>query len=221
MSSFQIKILACLFMLIDHFGLIFFPSLIGFRIIGRFSFPLFAWLISTGYFHTGNVFKYLRRLIVLAVIIQIPYSLYFKSTYLNIFFTLFVGLLVIYFYDSLKNRTIAIISVSNLLLLSAVLNFDYGVYGVLTIFLFYFFHKDFKKMIFSQLLLNIFNLAVIILFDNFVLTKLDIVQPFSLLALIIIFLYNGRKGQNFKYVFYVFYPAHLLFMYAIKLIIDR
>jgi hypothetical protein len=208
-------------MLIDHFGLIFFPSLIGFRIIGRFSFPLFAWLISTGYFHTGNVFKYLRRLIVLAVIIQIPYSLYFKSTYLNIFFTLFVGLLVIYFYDSLKNRTIAIISVSNLLLLSAVLNFDYGVYGVLTIFLFYFFHKDFKKMIFSQLLLNIFNLAVIILFDNFVLTKLDIVQPFSLLALIIIFLYNGRKGQNFKYVFYVFYPAHLLFMYAIKLIIDR
>ncbi len=221
MSSFQIKIFACLFMFIDHFGLIFFPSMIGFRIIGRLSFPLFAWLISTGYFHTRNVFKYLSRLIILAVIIQIPYSLYFKSTYLNIFFTLFVGLLTIYFYDSIKNRVIGIISIINLLLISAVLNFDYGVYGILTIFIFYYFYKDFKKMIFAQVLLNIFNLTVIILLDNLVLTLLDIVQPFSLLALVLIYLYNGQKGQSFKYLFYIFYPAHLLFLYAVKLIIYR
>ncbi|EQB85895.1 hypothetical protein M918_16975 [Clostridium sp. BL8] len=48
MSSFWLKVLACVIMLIDHVGAIFFPKLWGLRVIGRLAFPIFSFFISRG-----------------------------------------------------------------------------------------------------------------------------------------------------------------------------
>ena len=57
-SGNQLKILAAIFMVIDHVGLMFFPSMIIFRCIGRLSMPIFAFMISEGARYTRNKLKY-------------------------------------------------------------------------------------------------------------------------------------------------------------------
>lgn len=109
MSSFVLKIIAVLTMFIDHLGYIIWGRVTFFNYIGRLAFPIFAFQISEGYLHTRNLKKYFLRLIIIAIISQIPYSL-FLSTYLNdyispnIFFSLISGLLSITIYDKLKEK---------------------------------------------------------------------------------------------------------------------
>ena len=89
-------------MFIDHYHYIIGGNQI-FNIIGRIAFPIFAFSLNEGYFHTSNLKKYLIRLFTFAVIIQIP-AILFKLNYpVNIFFTLFFGLLAIYILN-LKNK---------------------------------------------------------------------------------------------------------------------
>src|SRR5258705_144389 len=102
MNAFQIKVIAIVAMIIDHMGLFFFPQYFIFRIIGRLAFPLFAWLIANGAYHTHNIGKYLQRLYLFALISQIPFLFanrlidpHFSD--LNVLCTLFFGLLAIAF----------------------------------------------------------------------------------------------------------------------------
>ena len=109
MSSFVLKIIAVVTMFIDHLGYIIWGRVTFFNYIGRLAFPIFAFQISEGYLHTKNLKKYFLRLIIIAIVSQIPYSL-FLSTYSNdytspnIFFTLISGLLSITIYDKLKEK---------------------------------------------------------------------------------------------------------------------
>jgi len=223
MNSFQLKVLACLFMLVDHLGVFMFPQWLVFRLIGRLAFPLFAWMIAIGYLHTSSILKYLERLIVFAVVLQIPYTGYFKSLGLNIFFTLFFGLLSIYIFDQNKNKFTGIVSVIIISILSQVINVDYGAYGVLTIFSFYFFRHHPKQVFFAQAIINILYVTGNSLFSSLTGTELSsivLIQPVSLAALFLISLYNGERGRKMKYTFYAFYPAHLVTIYTMKLLLD-
>jgi len=104
LSNFYIKILALLFMTIDHIGVIF---LLGdiYRIIGRLAFPLFAFLIYQGYIHTRNRLHYFLRLFIFGLLIEagmitisllLSWELYL---YRNIFLTLSFGLLSLIIFD--------------------------------------------------------------------------------------------------------------------------
>ena len=65
-----LKIIAIISMTLDHIGIIFFPNIIFFRIIGRMSFPLFAYCTASGCIFTKNIKKYILRLFVLGFISQ-------------------------------------------------------------------------------------------------------------------------------------------------------
>ena len=96
LDSFQLKCIAILTMFIDHMGAVFFPGELMFRYIGRIAFPIFAFLLVEGYFHTRDVRRYMLRLGLFAVISEIPYYLAFRETILefehqNMFYTLFIG----------------------------------------------------------------------------------------------------------------------------------
>ena len=210
MNSFQLKVLACIFMFIDHLGAIIYTDTDILRIIGRLSFPIFAFLMSEGYLHTKSVKKYMLRLLVFAIILQIPYSIATGEKTLNIFFTLFAGLLVVRIDDKVKNRILSIFLVGSVVFLANWLHVDYGYYGVLLIFVFKKFKDEFALLAIAFFILN---LSVMNLYEF---------QYYSIFALLFTARYNGLRGFTSlwsKYGFYIFYPVHLLLIYGVSLLL--
>lgn len=238
-NTFWLKLIAIITMTIDHgaviFGLLYIKKYNSYRLsgaisfetyeilrsIGRIAFPIFCFMIVEGYFHTRNIFKYGARLFTFAIISQIPFSLmlysepYIKGGHLNVYFTLFLGLAAVavldYFYNKFRNEEVPGIStlipgiVSAFLLACAAdfLKTDYGFMGVLFILLFYIF-RNHPLLLSAGLLTTIHILS-------------DSMELYGLIALIPIFLYNGKKGPGLKYFFYLYYPLHMLLLYALKL----
>lgn len=240
MSTSMLKIIACLLMLIDHMGAALFPEAIIMRMIGRLSFPIFAYLIAVGYSKTNSFSKYLYRLFIFAAVSQIPFSLAFSeqisihsfsdfvrffigtpSPHLNIFFTLAIGLISIRVLDkgeSIIGKMVAILALG---ITAQVFSTDYGIYGVAMILAFYIFRDSKIKTVISQTVVFILFYASQILFaiSSYPGISIKLIwfnQALSLLALVFIFSYNGEKGRNLKYLFYAFYPVHLLVIGLIK-----
>jgi hypothetical protein len=216
-NSFQLKIIACASMLVDHIGLIFFPRVAILRIIGRIALPIFAFLIVEGYKRTRNFQKYLLRLVIFFLISQ-PIYLYAGFKDLNIFATLILGLCAIYLYDNIKNKKYGLFAVFLISVLACVIGADYAFFGVLLIFSFYLYNiKDnFDKLFFTQLLLT--GAYIIYLIAEYKIFNIPfsigwlMVQFVSLLALFLIKYYNGQRGRPVKYLFYAFYPVHLFIL---------
>ena len=94
LTNFDLKLIAIITMTIDHIGAIIYNDIDIFRIIGRISFPLFAFLLVEGFKNSSNRLKYFLRLIIFAFITQPIYDYAFKSNTLNILFTFSLGFLL-------------------------------------------------------------------------------------------------------------------------------
>ena len=197
-------------MFLDHYHYIIGGSKI-LNVVGRIAFPIFAFTLSEGYVHTRSLKKYLFRLFIFAVSIQMPSILFGYDYSMNIFFTLFLGLLSIYIFNLKKiNIILKIILIGFVLFFSQKFKLDYGMYGILLIMNFNIF-RDYKfKILMNFLVLNIFNMIFPKVFD------LVDTQFFSLISLVFIFMYNGKKGRSMKYFFYLFYPIHFFILEMIK-----
>ena len=200
LSSYQIKLLAAFLMVIDHIGAIFFPSVAIWRIIGRLSFPLFAWLLSQGERYTRNFYGYLIRLLLLGLISQPIYYLAFSSTQLNIVFTLSIGLVSLrlgrhfpqYRYFAWGLGVVA----------AELLQVVYGGYGVLVI-LFLAQFRSTPIWWFSWCALH----ALTIFYLGFI-------QIPALISPLLVYLAGQRRGPSARW-FYSFYPLHLLILFLI------
>jgi len=207
-------------MLADHVGSILFPQVFILRIVGRLAFPIFAFFIAEGYRHTTNVKKYLLRIFIFFIVSE-PIYLYahynMKVKSLSIFATLFLGIVALYLYDSIKNKKYGFFCIFLISILSYLIKADYGFFGIFLIFFFYFYDikKDFYKLFFIQLLL----ISVYVLFMPIQYASIGIQVPtiwmliqfiFLLPLFIIKYYYDGQRGKYSKYLFYVFYPGHLL-----------
>lgn len=209
----QLKLLACLFMLIDHCGYLLWPEAAMLRIVGRLAFPLFAFMIANGYRHTRSRKQYLLRLALFALLYQPVYSFCMQTDTLNIFATLALGLSAILADESLRGRgwtwagwlTATVIGV-----LAQVINADYGFYGVALIFTAERFFAQKEKLAISWLAIN--ALPIIPFYP------LSVLQVFSLLALPLIHTYNGERGGGSRWFFYAFYCLHIPALYAIRLL---
>lgn len=227
MSSFLLKIIACFTMLLCHIPFVYPQYSVPLMYIGKISFPLYAFLISEGYVHTRNFSKYLTRLIVFGVISQIPaYLLFvgksFNGLYLNIFFTLALGLLGIRIYDKIKSKYISIPLIILLAVIAELLKFDYGAFGVLMIVCFYVFKRNKLNMVLSQMFLMFILYMKKMSYYTFSLFNLQYILfqlLFSVISLAIILTYNGKKGKSsgkIKLMFYFFYPVHLIILDLLK-----
>ena len=202
-------------MFLDHYHYIIGGSKI-LNVVGRIAFPIFAFTLSEGYVHTRSLKKYLFRLFIFAVSIQMPSILFGYDYSMNIFFTLFLGLLSIYIFNLKKiNIILKIILIGFVLFFSQKFKLDYGMYGILLIMNFNIF-RDYKfKILMNFLVLNIFNMIFPKVFD------LVDTQFFSLISLVFIFMYNGEKGRSMKYFFYLFYPIHFFILEVIKFFLEK
>jgi len=178
-----LKIVALVTMLIDHIGYIFFPHLIFLRIIGRIAFPLFAYLLVTGFIHTRNINNYLVRLGIFGIISQLPYHFFAPGRY-NVILFFFIALLSLKYYDK-KRIYIPIIAG----LLTEYLKISYGMYGIVTIYLIYIlYNQDIKRTMLAFTLMNIV----------YALVSHNVVQAYSVLALP--FLLVKIKKENLQKV---------------------
>ena len=225
LSSFVLKIIAIISMTYDHTIKIF-PGLsklpFEFWIPGRIAFPIFCFLLVEGVMHTRSIKKYAISIGIFAIISEFVYDFVFHNTFLefstqNVLFELLLGLLIVWLYKVLKEkqkREFIIFPLLFVIMLSVALNLDYGMGGILCIFLFY---VGYNKKGFEKYLIYFF--AILMTATNIQNTLVMALQLYSLLALLPISLYNGKRGYKFnKYVFYAFYPVHLIILYAIRLL---
>lgn len=202
-------------MFLDHYHYVVGGSEI-LNVIGRIAFPIFAFTLNEGYVHTRSLKKYLLRLFIFAVSIQMPSILFGYDYPMNIFFTLFLGLLSIYIFNLKKmNVILKIILIGFILFFSRKFKLDYGIYGILVIINFNIFRNNKFKILMNFLVLNIYNVIFPKVFD------LPDTQLFSLISLVFIFMYNGEKGRSMKYFFYLFYPIHFFILEVIKFILEK
>ncbi len=231
-SGFTLKIIAVVTMLIDHVAAtVLYRALLSvgnsfvtietyemwlsvyqvMRNVGRMAFPIYCFLLVEGFTHTRNVKKYAMRLFVFALISEVPFDLAFQKSvfdmsYNNVFFTLFIGLVVIacmrFLQDKIKKRWMfwsnvaaLLIAFGGMLVAEFVLHTDYGASGVAAIILLYMF-REFPKTAFAS---SVVALALLS----------SMTELYALLMLIPLAFYNGTRGKQIKYFFYVFYPLHL------------
>ncbi len=201
----NLKIIAVLAMIIDHIGLFFFPTMYSFRIVGRLAFPLFCHQIAQGAMITSNIKKYIVRLFVYGMVSQPIYMILFNTSKLNIFFTLLFGLVLIFLKGQYLNQIIYLIF---LVIINHYLGIEYGLYGVLLVYLFSF-HGLKQLYIFYGVM---FLMTVI-----YIGFTLELLQIFALLVIPILYIFNKPVNYQInKHYFYLFYPIHLL---IIKLIV--
>jgi hypothetical protein len=209
-------------MVIDHIGLFFFPDYLILRIIGRLSFPLFAFLIANGAHYTKNINKYIGRMFVFAVISQIPYYfasslIDFRLSSLNVLFTFFLALTAILFLKKAENKSLIITFVISVAIAAQLLNTDYGMFGILLTVSLYLFFTNSKAKIISFLLLSlVFSLAPAIKLMGLNIFEIDFGPVISTFSLIFILSYNHKIGLKTKYLFYIFYPLQYVIFYLIN-----
>ncbi|MBR2526977.1 MAG: TraX protein [Blautia sp.] len=176
------------------------------RLIGRISFPLFAFLLVEGFAHTRNVRRYAGNLLLFALLSEIPWNLAHSGQAMhgsqNVMFTLFLGLLGLWVIrdhqGSLRAKYVLLLA---LLTLSILLRADYGCSGFGFILMLYLLRE---QRLYQTIIGCCFLSA----------------RWIAGLAFIPIHLYNGRRGfigsGSLKYVFYLIYPIHLLILYQIR-----
>lgn len=210
-----LKWLAILTMLVDHIGGAFlrflnttkFSSLYTTsRLIGRLAFPIFAFLMIQGYQNTSNRKKYVFKLLVFALLSEIPFDLAFYDQvfyfgHQNIFFTLAIGMIGFTFYEKFEQENKAVYQIITAVasgILAEFMMTDYGLYGIVFIFgLGILRDNKLSQTIFGVLMGLVQNIT-------------------ASLSFLPIWFYNGERGRQNKWFFYIFYPAHLIALYFLR-----
>lgn len=232
LSAAALHLLAMALMLMDHLWATVLPGQEWLTCAGRLAFPIFAFMTVEGYFHTRNFRRYLLRLLVFALLSELPFDLMYGGTlfypyHQNVIWTLLLGLLGIHGMETVRKRGrrwLWVLASAGIVVLGFLLGtltmVDYYGAGVLTIFAFYFFRGRRWWCLLGQVLaldwINVELLGgqyypVTLLGQSLQIYQ----QSLALLALVPIWLYRGRQGHHsraFQYVCYAFYPVHMLIL---------
>lgn len=224
-----LKLIAIVAMLIDHIAWAFVPldTFLGFtmHVIGRLTAPIMCFFIAEGFHHTRNVKKYALRLLIFAIISQIPFFYFETGRFIpefnsffdilgkfNVIFTLLFGLLSLWILKSSMKSAVKYLLILILMIVS--LASDWLFFGILFILVFGLNSGNFKKQATG------FSLISLVLLINFLfnMSYLMLFQLGVLLALPLLYFYNGERSGNRmnKWVFYWFYPVHLLIIGLMK-----
>ncbi len=179
------------------------------RLIGRLAFPIYCFLLIEGFLHTRSIPKYALRLGLFAVISEIPFDLALHDTWFdlqtqNVFFTLLLGLLTLRgmkYLETLppQQQPFRYLLALTGMMLAEFMQTDYGAFGVLLIVVLYLFRSNRKWQSIAG--------AVLTLWQSFT-------TPLGFLCT---YFYNGERGKQFsKYIFYTFYPLHLLILFFVR-----
>lgn len=238
LDSIHLHIIAMGCMLLDHIWGMFGTSAQDWMTcIGRIAFPIYAFLIIEGYFNTRDRKKFFIRLLVLALISEIPFNLMTSGSVLNplaqnVIWTLLIGVTLVHINEKYVSKHIVLRIIVGLItigiaqLVGSLSLIDYHYAGLYTVLIFYFLREKSKLNLVLQLLFMVFinteilggyNYEIIINHTYYTFPR----QGFALLALIPIWLYNGKLGEcsiKFKSIYRLFYPLHMIILVIIRLL---
>ncbi len=239
LSGKALKIIAAVIMVIDHFAIVVlnpytnynvgnmsfetFKSLTelynNMRLVGRIAFPIYCFLLVEGFLHTSNFLKYARNLAIGAAVSEVIFDLAIFNRltfkFQNVYFTLLIGLCCLHLVRELTERRTplfsklhpiiifigCLIAIGGSMSIAYYLHTDYSYKGVLAITLMYLFRRNrlFKCVLGETPFYY---------------------EPCAFFSIIPLLLYNNKRGtfrwKYTKYIFYAFYPAHLLILYIIS-----
>ena len=227
LSSSTLKIIAMLCMAIDHtaagiinnvnnislLGLNVNELYYAMRSIGRIAFPIFLFLLIEGFNKTKNIKKYFFRMVIFAIISEVPFDMalnggYYSAHSQNVYVELFLILAMLYCikiseekFSRFKGILLGIITVFTFAVVSEVIEADYGMYGIVAAIIMYSFSKSRETRAISILPAFAF----------------EIHMPAVFLSIPLVYFYNGKRGLNLKYLFYAFYPLHLIIIGIIRM----
>lgn len=218
----QLKIIALIAMTCDHVGLQLFPQYDILRYVGRLAFPIFAYMIAEGAYYTKSRLKYFGQMLGMGFICQLVYFFAMDSLYQCILITFSFSLVLIFALDhAAKTRrldawclfglifivVVFLVEFLPLLLTETDYAVDYGIWGVLTPVFVFAVPGKIKKLLFMAIPLICLSFVGIYY------------QWMSLFALLLLMLYNGKRGKcRMKNLFYFYYPLHLVAIYVIDLL---
>lgn len=219
-SGNMLKIFALVCMTIDHIGFYLMDNSYPMRAIGRLAFPIFAYMIAEGCKYTKNRARYFYTIFIMGLAFQTICIIAENDYHMNIFITFSLSILLIYSldYGRYNSETVRwqfpILSVLFVLFVAEIMpmflsdiNFgiDYGFFGAVLPLMVYLFDKKELKLI-------MFTIGLVLL----CLTR-DAIQWWSMLAVVPIAFYNGKRGNmKIKYFFYGYYPLHIIAIQLIK-----
>lgn len=219
----QLKLIALVSMTMDHIGVVLFPQAQWLRIVGRLALPIFAYMIAEGCRHTRSMGKYLLSMAALALVCQsVNYVAMNKSLYQSILVTFSLSIALIWLLQTAQKEAsplwiaVGATGVAVVYFLCQILPgllpgtdyyVDYGFIGVLIPVLVYMGKKKDQQLIFLTLGLAALSYS------------LGQIQWYCLLAVPLLAVYNGGRGKwRLKWLFYIYYPAHLVAIYGLSLL---
>ncbi len=216
------KSIAALLMLIDHIGVVFFPYDLRWRMIGRLAMPIFAYGVARGAYYTGSLERYMKKMLLFALVSQMPYWLmssgikgepFFKLK-LNVGFTFLFALLGIYGIKKLQmapKKVNALLGSIGCVWLAQILNCDYGSYGVLLVWMSYFAfvkQKPIGYVAAGYIVLTFLSYGMYI--------KIFWLQSVGVLGYGVIGTIGHLSEKKWGKIFYIFYPLHMAVLCGIK-----
>lgn len=216
LSQEGLKLIACVTMLIDHVGAVFFPQNLWLRIIGRLAFPVYCFLLAEGVHHTQNPAKYALRLFIGLLLAEIPFDLVFFGGFTwahqSVMFTLLLAFLMGMLMKKLPLTGKALVVIP-FYYAAELLHTDYSGMGIIMAAVFLIGRELSEPLLFQTVGMVLVNMSYFLR---------SYIQPYAILAIVPIALYSGQKATGSKWVqraFYLFYPAHLLVLGLISGII--
>jgi len=223
-SAVTLRLLALTFMLLDHMWATVIPGNDWMNWLGRLAFPIFAFQLAEGYYHTSNFKRYAGRLLLFGLIAELPFNRMLSGSWIfpfhqNVMFTLLIGLYAIRAMErtiqaqNWNQRVLQGLVMMALCVLAAITFVDYGGYGVMMILLF----AGCRHLPYTRLFQAVGMIAInLFLMEGQMIPVMGMefpVQGFAILSLPLIWLYCGEQGRRNKaiqYGSYLFYPLHML-----------
>lgn len=226
-----IKYIAMSAMLLNHISIMFLstgsPLALVFEYIGYFTAPTMCFFLVEGYRCTRSKKRYGRRLLIFAVISQIPFGLAFQFDSFNMIYTLLCCFLILVVREKVQNYSLR--TMLGICLTLATVIGDWALLAPVFTILFYESGGERRGLIRGYMVG--YALFVFSMVQNYMMGSEYTVQKAVFLgfssgmgivasAVVIVFFYNGKRAQRgtafSKWFFYVFYPGHLMILYLIK-----
>ena len=238
LSAFALHLIAMALMLGDHLWATFLPQHDWLTAAGRLAFPIFAFLLVEGFCRTGDLKKYMQRLLLAALVSEIPFNLIMSRRltdplHQNVLWSFLLSLLALSALKRMKDRPLwqripgSFLAVLAFYALGFLTFVDYYGYGILTVVLFYLTRPGEDASRGMRRVMMAVQAAALLWLNTEVMKGLQIPitlfgttflfhrQGLAVLALPLIWLYDGRQGPHrpwIRWVFYLFYPVHLFLL---------